>query len=305
MVHKGWHKNVWRTHPCSFFSKVLGEKPQLRVVNSQLPLGKLQLKPLPVWGALQSSHQLLFTISPGGPTSRHCSHMQGTSRQQLGHLPPQHGKWFLQNIVQAEVKLRCPSFFPEILLSYLFHYTSIRTKMKSKLSWITVLNKNKPIHQSKHIWESSLEGKKPQHILLIKLFFFLITVSPGSVWGIEKLRDTLILCHFPFNTEALEAHGKGHSVHVSTWGDLGCTNKHPDTQISHVSHMALLFGSNPARLPLASCWCFLKDAKCPLKGEKPAQDGVERLCSWNIILETAINCRGELQMKDHTAGTWR
>lgn len=103
---------------------------------------------------------------------------------------------------------------------------------------------------------------------------------------------------FPFNTEALKAHGKGHSVHLSTWGDLDCTNEHPDTQVSHISHMAILFGSNPARLHLASCWCVLKDAKCHLKGEKPAQDGVERLSSWNVILENTINCRGEFQMQE-------
>lgn len=145
-----------------------------------------------------------------------------------------------------------------------------------------------------------LTRKKKNKIthIVYYIILFLITVSAGLDQGIEELRDTLILCYFPFSTEAFGAHGKGHSVHLSTWGDLDCTNEHPHAQVSHLPHMGILFGSNPARLHLASCWCFLKDAKCPLKGEKPAQDGVERLSSWNVILESGVNCRGEFQMKD-------
>ena len=64
--------------------KGLGSQTRLMVVNSQLPLENLQLKPLPTGGDLLSSHRLQYAVSPGGPTSRDCLHMQGISKQQVG-----------------------------------------------------------------------------------------------------------------------------------------------------------------------------------------------------------------------------
>jgi len=64
--------------------KGLGSHTRLMVMDSQLPLENLQLKPPPAWEDLLSIHLLQYAISSGDPTSSDCLHMQDLSKEQMG-----------------------------------------------------------------------------------------------------------------------------------------------------------------------------------------------------------------------------
>lgn len=140
--------------------------------------------------------------------------------------------------------------------------------------------------------------KIKQHILFIKLFFFLLLSLPVQTVALKSYETHWSCAIFHLVLKHLKLMGKV-ILFTSLPEEIWIAQMNTQTLKSPTYHTRLYFlGQNPDRLHLASCWCFLKDAKCPLKGEKPAQDGVKRLSSWNVILESGVNSRGEFQMKD-------